>query len=123
MPSAPPALAPEGPGAMCYACRAPLEDPLILCCCGCRLPLHPLCYAILITRQETCPACRKLWVISILPPSNSSVASTLFPEVIQERPLSQTECVPACSTRWMVYSLACLIITVGGLFLFFYFIK
>jgi len=56
------------------------------------------------------------------PSSNQSIVSMPFTEAVVERPLSQTECVPACSTRWMMYSLAVFVLLLGTLFLFFYYI-
>jgi len=104
----------------CYACRTSLlGGPLVLCGCGCRLPLHPLCYDILKTRQDHCPICGKLWNS---PSSDQSIVSMPFTEAIVERPLTQTECVPACSTRWMLYSLAVFVLLLGALFLFFYYV-
>jgi len=125
LPSAPPLL-PSGSSVtqpsieLCYACRYILNDPLLVCGCGCRIPIHVSCYATLAYRHENCPVCSKTWGTST---SNSSVISMPFTEVIAENPMSQTECRPSCSTRWMVYSVSLLIIGMGGLFLFFYFIK
>jgi len=45
-----------------------------------------------------------------------------YTEMVVERPLTQTECAPACSTRWMLYSLAMFVILLGALFLFFYYV-
>ena len=132
LPSAPPAALPSpgpamaalpSPGpvmeALCAACHSPLHEPLVVCGCGCRLPLHPACHAFLLSRRETCPYCGKLWT----PSSNASVISMPFTEAFVERPLSNTECTPSCPTRWMLYSLAILVVGVTALFLFFYYIK
>jgi hypothetical protein len=105
------------PAEICYVCRHVLHDPLFLCSCECRLPIHANCYNGLVLSNRECPICRKTFRFS----SNSSVISV--PELVVERPLSHTECVPSCSTRWMVYSLLCVVIGVGALFLFFYYIK
>ena len=130
-PSAPPSVAPHSVApsaphtamagtappafASCYACRLYLSDPLLLCGCGCRIPIHPTCYTALSLRNAECPVCRQLWTPLS---SNQSVIET-----IAEHPLTNTECAPSCSTRWMLYSLVCLVIGIGALFLFFYFIK
>ena len=102
----------------CYACRTSLlGGPLVLCGCGCRLPLHPLCYDILRTRQDHCLVCGKSWNS---PSSDQSIVS--MPFTVAERPLSHTECAPACSTRWMLYSLAVFVLLLGAMFLFFYYV-
>jgi len=117
MPSAPP---PEDI-VSCYACKGPLAEPLVLCSCGCRLPLHPQCHGSLVQQRQACPVCRRVWMPH--PQScNQSVVSMPFTEAIIERPLTQTECTWSCETRWMVYSIVCLLIVTGTLFLFFYYI-
>lgn len=116
------ALPSPGPAreALCVACHSPLHEPLVVCGCGCRLPFHPTCHSFLMSRRETCPYCGKFWSVQS---SNASVISMPFTEALVERPLSNTECMPSCSTRWMLYSLAILVVGATALFVFFYYIK
>jgi len=127
--TAPPALASASASApalaLCYACRLYLSDPLLMCGCGCRIPIHPTCYTALSLRNEECPVCRRSWapLSSNRSPPNLRSSAVSVSETIAEHPLSHTECAPSCSMRWMLYSLVCFVIGIGALFLFFYFIK
>jgi len=104
------------PPPVCHACHVMLVEPLILCGCGCRLPLHPSCHVLMTKNQSTCPVCRKFWI-----PSTQSVTSTAFTE-IQDLPLSHTECVPSCDVCWIFYTVACLSVIVGGMVVFFWYV-
>jgi hypothetical protein len=115
---APPPLSALAP--VCCACYLNLDGPLLLCECGCRLPLHTPCYRTLMFQGRGCPACKTSWSTNTATASVISVATT---EAIVERPLSHTECVPQFSLRWMVYTMSCLVIIVAALFVFFYYTK